>query len=42
MDSWEKFVAYFCGMTTMISLDVPGTGKADVLPAVTLRTRHGS
>jgi pimeloyl-ACP methyl ester carboxylesterase len=32
MGSWEKFVTYFHDKTTVILMDLPGVGKADILP----------
>lgn len=33
MDSWDKFVNFFHDKTTLILVDLPGVGKADILPA---------
>jgi pimeloyl-ACP methyl ester carboxylesterase len=33
MDSWDKFVDYFRDKTTLILVDLPGVGKADILPS---------
>ncbi len=34
MSSWDRFIRYFHGKTSLIVVDVPGMGEADLLPEV--------